>query len=209
MACGKPERKEASCSPRLPLSMISSRAQPTHTPTTPTTPSSQPSHVPVTVAPYLTHMIAHHGQLTLVPPQNAGHIRKAPAGGKKKRAERTKGEREREGARERERERDEEPRFTTAVPPSSSRKLQPARSRKLLQTASQPPREHHPLLDGECAIPHAPTLADGRVECSIHRSLITPHPHSSRPSPPPRRTRWPRPVPLNHSLSIPLFPLIR
>ncbi|KAI0941817.1 hypothetical protein AcW1_009809 [Taiwanofungus camphoratus] len=147
MACGKPERKEASCSPRLPLSMISSRAQPTHTPTTPTTPSSQPSHVPVTVAPYLTHMIAHHGQLTLVPPQNAGHIRKAPAGGKKKRAERTKGEREREGARERERERDEEPRFTTAVPPSSSRKLQPARSRKLLQTASQPPREHHPLLD--------------------------------------------------------------
>ncbi|TFK48910.1 hypothetical protein OE88DRAFT_441369 [Heliocybe sulcata] len=29
------------------------------------------------VAPYLTHVVAHHGQLTLIPPDNAGRMRKA------------------------------------------------------------------------------------------------------------------------------------
>ncbi|THH10860.1 hypothetical protein EW146_g8238 [Bondarzewia mesenterica] len=31
----------------------------------------------VRVAPYLTHVVRHHGQLTLVPPDNAGRVRKA------------------------------------------------------------------------------------------------------------------------------------
>ncbi|EPQ52392.1 hypothetical protein GLOTRDRAFT_140727 [Gloeophyllum trabeum ATCC 11539] len=31
----------------------------------------------VHVAPYLTHVVAHHGQLTLVPPDNAGRMRKS------------------------------------------------------------------------------------------------------------------------------------
>ncbi|KAF8531150.1 hypothetical protein JB92DRAFT_250655 [Gautieria morchelliformis] len=29
------------------------------------------------VAPYLTHVVTHHGQVTLVPPQNQGRLRKA------------------------------------------------------------------------------------------------------------------------------------
>lgn len=29
------------------------------------------------IAPYLTHIVSHHGQLTLIPPENAGRIRKA------------------------------------------------------------------------------------------------------------------------------------
>ena len=71
----------------------------------------QPRQDDVRVAPYLTHVVAHHGQLTLVPPQNAGRIRKS---GKKKRQP---------SPRERD---DDEPRFTTAVPLSSSRKLHQA-----------------------------------------------------------------------------------
>ncbi|KAL5480826.1 hypothetical protein ACEPAI_9766 [Sanghuangporus weigelae] len=33
-------------------------------------------HDAVQVAPYLTHVIRHHGQVTLIPPENAGRIRK-------------------------------------------------------------------------------------------------------------------------------------
>lgn len=29
------------------------------------------------IAPYLTHIVSHHGQLTLIPPDNAGRVRKA------------------------------------------------------------------------------------------------------------------------------------
>ncbi|KZT24845.1 hypothetical protein NEOLEDRAFT_1178924 [Neolentinus lepideus HHB14362 ss-1] len=36
-------------------------------------PASRASYV----APYLTHVVAHHGQLTLIPPDNAGRMRKA------------------------------------------------------------------------------------------------------------------------------------
>ncbi|CAL1698728.1 unnamed protein product [Somion occarium] len=32
---------------------------------------------PSRIAPYLTHVVSHHGQLTLIPPQNAGRIRKS------------------------------------------------------------------------------------------------------------------------------------
>ncbi|KAJ3478019.1 hypothetical protein NLI96_g10054 [Meripilus lineatus] len=57
------------------------------------------------VTPYLTHLVTHHGQLTLIPPQNAGRIRK------------TKGKVPRQ-----ERRRDnEEPRFNIAAPVSSRR----------------------------------------------------------------------------------------
>ncbi|TBU28282.1 hypothetical protein BD311DRAFT_331946 [Dichomitus squalens] len=66
----------------------------------------------VRVAPYLTHVVTHHGQLTLIPPQNAGRIRKP---GKKKKQSGSRNPLD-----------DEEPRFTTAVPLSSSRKLHPA-----------------------------------------------------------------------------------
>ena len=31
----------------------------------------------VRVAPYLTHVVRHHGRLTLIPPDNAGRVRKA------------------------------------------------------------------------------------------------------------------------------------
>ncbi|OCH86256.1 hypothetical protein OBBRIDRAFT_783489 [Obba rivulosa] len=69
----------------------------------------------VRVAPYLTHVVTHHGQLTLIPPQNAGRIRKP----KKKATDPSHTRSER-------RYPDEEPRFTTAVPASSSKRLYPA-----------------------------------------------------------------------------------
>jgi hypothetical protein len=58
---------------------------------------------PNRIAPYLTHLVTHHGQPTLVPPQNAGRIRKSG----KKNPERARGERRRDG---------DEPRFNTAAP---------------------------------------------------------------------------------------------
>ncbi|CDO77575.1 hypothetical protein BN946_scf184926.g12, partial [Trametes cinnabarina] len=86
---------------------------------------------PVQVAPYLTHVVAHHGQLTLIPPQNAGRIRKSKSSKKKRQP----------SPRD-----DPEPRFTTAVPPSSSRKLHPAsaqvRTRK--HAVSSPSPTHPP-----------------------------------------------------------------
>ncbi|OSX61355.1 hypothetical protein POSPLADRAFT_1058267 [Postia placenta MAD-698-R-SB12] len=94
---------------------------------------------PARVAPYLTHALAHHGQLTLIPPQNAARIRKT----KKKHPATTGGKHERRVA-------DDEPRFTTAVPPASSRRLQsaatPSRPRKQAATA-QPLRPHDAVLD--------------------------------------------------------------
>lgn len=96
-------------------------------------------------APYLTHVVAHHGQLTLIPPQNAGRIRKPP---KKKKQGST-----------RDRLDDEEPRFTTAVPPSSSRKLHPApahvRTRKHAISSPAGPspstsRRYDAIIDGAC-----------------------------------------------------------
>ncbi|KAH9837532.1 uncharacterized protein C8Q71DRAFT_547453 [Rhodofomes roseus] len=84
-------------------------------------------------APYLTHIVTHHGQLTLIPPQNAGRIR----------SPRTK--------KKRQPDPDDEPRFTTAVPPSASRRIRPpspphARPRR--EPAPQPARPAaDPLLD--------------------------------------------------------------
>ncbi|CCM04767.1 uncharacterized protein FIBRA_06957 [Fibroporia radiculosa] len=92
---------------------------------------------PVHVAPYLTHLVTHHGQLTLTPPQNAGRIRKA----KTKRQDRDRSERAQHS---------EEPRFTTAVPPTPSRRLQsapsPARARKQA-TVPATARRNDPVLD--------------------------------------------------------------
>ncbi|KAH8101083.1 hypothetical protein BXZ70DRAFT_107383 [Cristinia sonorae] len=68
------------------------------------------------VAPYLTHEVTHHGQVTLVPPQNAGRIRKTKKG-------ESVG-----GGRRRERER-EEPRFNTAVPSSATRRARTTSAR--------------------------------------------------------------------------------
>ncbi|KAI5122623.1 hypothetical protein M0805_008712 [Coniferiporia weirii] len=44
-----------------------------------TSPSHRQSRVAdaVQVAPYLTHVVRHHGQITLIPPENSGRIRKA------------------------------------------------------------------------------------------------------------------------------------
>ncbi|RDX45405.1 hypothetical protein OH76DRAFT_1408174 [Lentinus brumalis] len=103
----------------------------------------------VQVAPFLTHVVAHHGQLTLIPPQNAGRIRKPTK--KKKQA----------ASRDRDRLLDDdEPRFTTAVPPSSSRKLHPApaqvRTRKhalsnpTTPSPSSSSRRYDPIVDGAC-----------------------------------------------------------
>ncbi|KAH9930473.1 uncharacterized protein BXZ73DRAFT_77917 [Epithele typhae] len=89
--------------------------------------SSQPGRQRQDVAPFLTHVVTHHGQLTLVPPQNAGRIRKST----KRKKQSSNKERD-----------EEEPRFTTAVPLSSSRKLHQApvvRARKHAISTSTPP----------------------------------------------------------------------
>ncbi|KAI0699153.1 hypothetical protein C8T65DRAFT_305077 [Cerioporus squamosus] len=129
----------------------------------------------VQVAPYLTHVVAHHGQLTLIPPQNAGRIRKPTK--KKKQA----------ASRDRDRLLDDdEPRFTTAVPPSSSRKLHPApaqvRTRKhALSNPTTPSpgsssRRYDPIVDDH-SIPDYPPP-------SFEDAIASPHvpPHLSSPA---------------------------
>ncbi|PIL28218.1 hypothetical protein GSI_09630 [Ganoderma sinense ZZ0214-1] len=128
------------------------------------------------VAPYLTHVVTHHGQLTLIPPQNAGRIRK-PTKKKKQSANRNPLD-------------DEEPRFTTAVPLSSSRKLQPAsahiRTRKhAISTpspasasptaASSSPRRFDPVIDD----PSIPDYPPPSFEDAIAAPYVPPHLSSS------------------------------
>ncbi|KAI0075560.1 hypothetical protein K474DRAFT_1379867 [Panus rudis PR-1116 ss-1] len=71
-----------------------------------------PSNAHLEPAPYLTHVVTHHGQLTLIPPQNAGRIRKA----KPKSVRNDGGSGGRESASRRDRQPPAEPRFNTAVP---------------------------------------------------------------------------------------------
>ncbi|KAL1941784.1 hypothetical protein VTO73DRAFT_6784 [Trametes versicolor] len=124
---------------------------------------------PVQVAPYLTHVVAHHGQLTLVPPQNAGRIRKTKSAKKKRQP----------STRDRRLD-DEEPRFTTAVPASSSRKLHPApahiRTRKHAISAPSPttpttPGRHDPIPDDQ-SIPDYPPPS---FEDAIASPHVPPH----------------------------------
>ncbi|KAI0312456.1 hypothetical protein OF83DRAFT_646714 [Amylostereum chailletii] len=67
------------------------------------------------VAPYLTHVVRHHGQLTLIPPDNAGRVRKAAKREKRPRIERS-----------------EEPHFNVGVARTTRRSQpgSPARSRR-------------------------------------------------------------------------------
>ncbi|KAG7448595.1 uncharacterized protein BT62DRAFT_929682 [Guyanagaster necrorhizus] len=46
------------------------------------------------IAPYLTHAVSHHGQVTLIPPDNAGRVRKTKAKKGPRRAERRRDEEE-------------------------------------------------------------------------------------------------------------------
>ncbi|KAL4243943.1 hypothetical protein ABKN59_010973 [Abortiporus biennis] len=57
---------------------------------------TDPSHI----APFLTHEVSHHGQITLVPPQNAGRVRKSKP----------------KSARPERRREAEEPRFNVSIP---------------------------------------------------------------------------------------------
>jgi hypothetical protein len=70
---------------------------------------------PVQVAPYLTHVVSHHGRLTLIPPENAGRTRKTSKlqGKKEKKSTRRNGER---SARS---EDSEETRFNLGTPRSA------------------------------------------------------------------------------------------
>lgn len=88
---------------------------------------NDPNHI----APFLTHVVTHHGQTTLIPPQNAGRIRK---GGKSKNPEKQKPERRRES---------DEPRFNTAAPINSrgvSRRANLASDRVPRPPPALPPR---------------------------------------------------------------------
>lgn len=128
-------------------------------------PATQPT---VRTAPYLTHIVTHHGQLTLIPPQNAGRIR-SPKTKKKRQPDST--------ARD-------EPRFTTAVPPSASRRIHPqsapnARVRR--QAASQSARPTgDPVLDSESSLrtgsrSRVPFSACNAPPCTIegHESCVS------------------------------------
>ncbi|KAK0458990.1 uncharacterized protein EV420DRAFT_344739 [Desarmillaria tabescens] len=84
------------------------------------------------IAPYLTHAVSHHGQVTLIPPDNAGRVRKPKT---------------KKGARRAERRRDEEeirfnvgPRHGHAKPSG--------------RTATRQPRHHRD--DDEMSIPDYP-----------------------------------------------------
>ena len=69
----------------------------------------------IQVAPYLTHVVSHHGRQTLIPPENAGRARKAskPQAKKEKKSARRNGER---SARS---ENSEEARFNLGTPRSA------------------------------------------------------------------------------------------
>jgi hypothetical protein len=91
--------REVCTNSSLPLSTMSSFSL--------TTASRRERSDPGRIAPFLTNVTTHHGQLTLIPPQNAGKIRK---GGKSaKNLERARTERRREV---------DEPRFNVAAPSS-------------------------------------------------------------------------------------------
>ena len=129
--CRHSARRMPSTAVRSPRSSQPSTSMTTQRTPEPATPAT------VRTAPYLTHIVTHHGQLTLIPPQNAGRIR----------SPKTKKKRQPDSAAR------EEPRFTTAVPPSASRRIHPqsapnARVRR--QAASQPARPPgDPVLDSE------------------------------------------------------------
>ncbi|KAJ8457736.1 hypothetical protein ONZ51_g11352 [Trametes cubensis] len=163
--------------------MASSLLDHSRRPTRQPQPQPQLDSEPIQVAPYLTHVVAHHGQLTLIPPQNAGRIRKSKS--KKKRQP---------SSRDRRLE-DDEPRFTTAVPASSSRKLHPApahiRTRKHAISAPSPttptaPRRFDPVPDDQ-SIPDypPPSFEDAIASPHVPPSLVHPqsvqnaHPHGS------------------------------
>lgn len=76
----------------------------------------------VRVAPYLTHEIRHHGQVTLIPPDNAGRVRKE----KEKKAKSSSNPRPRSQRAGRS---NEEPRFNIGPPVRSTRRAQTDRDR--------------------------------------------------------------------------------
>ena len=144
-----------------------SSSQPSTSMTTQRTPEPA-TQATVRTAPYLTHIVTHHGQLTLIPPQNAGRIR-SPKTKKKRQPDST--------ARD-------EPRFTTAVPPSASRRIHPqsapnARIRR--QAAPQSARPTgDPVLDSESSLrtgsrPWVPFSACNAPPCTIegHESCVS------------------------------------
>jgi hypothetical protein len=85
----------------------------------------------IQVAPYLTHVVSHHGRLTLIPPENAGRPRKAS----KLQAKKEKKSARRGGERSARSEDSEEARFNLGTPrsvrsvtSSTSARRRPARS---------------------------------------------------------------------------------
>jgi hypothetical protein len=69
----------------------------------------------VQVAPYLTHVVSHHGRITLIPPENAGRTRKTSKlhGKREKKSSRRLGERSAKS------EDNEEARFNLGTPRSA------------------------------------------------------------------------------------------
>ena len=67
---------------------------------------------PIQVAPYLTHVVSHHGRQTLIPPENAGRTRKTSKLPSKKEKKPTR----RNGERSARSEDSEEARFNLGAP---------------------------------------------------------------------------------------------
>jgi hypothetical protein len=67
------------------------------------------------VAPYLTHVVSHHGRLTLIPPENAGRTRKTSKLNTNKEKKPTR----RNGERNARSEDSEEARFNLGAPRSA------------------------------------------------------------------------------------------
>ena len=119
------------------------------------------------VAPYLTHVVSHHGRLTLIPPENAGRVRSANASGststkptnpsvkkeKKKVRKNLNGERDRIGERN---GASEEQRFNLGTPRSGRSVALGTSKRRTAKSTSQSrirDQEQNDYGDGELTFP--------------------------------------------------------
>lgn len=84
---------------------------------------------PAQVAPFLTHVVSHHGRLTLIPPENAGRVRKNSKVQAKKDKKQSRG-----GERSARSDDSEEPRFNLGIP----RSFKPGSSRRRAAAAKAP-----------------------------------------------------------------------
>ncbi|KAI0063896.1 hypothetical protein BV25DRAFT_1883167 [Artomyces pyxidatus] len=142
----------------------------------------------VRVAPYLTHVIRHHGQLTLIPPDNAGRVRK-PKREKRPRPERSPRP-------------NDEPQFNTGVIRSPRRGGQPASP----AGRSRAQERRRDESDGGVSIPDypPPSFDEAVSAAAASPALLTPSATpltAPQPPPPPAPPSHPSPYSQSRTIS--------